>query len=136
LEEEKLETQPLAEPEIEEPNLQVQPQLQLEMPRIGPDYLDWVWSLLDSGLPADDVLQLAQAYEFMGYLPSQSSEHIHSLALACERVRSKGFGKSRMLLNMYRVAVTSGVRIGSGDVKKIISIAEGRLKRGRAERTK
>jgi hypothetical protein len=133
LEEEKPETPLLAEPEIEEPKPQVQPQL--EMSRIGPNYLDWVWSLLDSGLSADEVLQLAQAYEYMGYLPSQSSEHIYFLAVACERVRSKGFSKNRLLLNMYRVAVASGVRIGLDDVEKIISIAEGEGER-KAERTK
>jgi hypothetical protein len=132
LEEEKLETLPLAEREIEEPKPPVEA---LEMPTIGPNYLDWVWSLLDSGLSADDILQLARAYEFMGYLPSQSSGHIYSLALACERVRSKGFSKNRLLLNMYRAAVTSGVRIGLDDVEKIISIAEGKGKK-KAERTR
>jgi hypothetical protein len=132
LEEEKPETPLLAETEIEEPKLQVQA---LEMPTIGSNYLDWVWSLLDSGLSADDVLQLAQAYEFMGYLPSQSSEHIYTLAVACEKVRSKGFTKNRMLLNMYRAAVTSGVKIGLDDVEKIISIAEGEGEK-KAERTK
>ncbi len=129
LEEEKPETTLLAEPEIEEPKPR------LEMSSIGPNYLDWVWSLLDSGLSADEVFQLAQAYEYMGYLPSQSSKHIYSLAVACERVRSKGFSKNRMLLNMYRVAVTSGVRIGLDDVKKIISMAEGDGER-KTERTK
>lgn len=132
LEEEKPETPLLAEREIEEPK---PPAEAPEMPTIGPNYLDWVWSLLDSGLSADDVLQLARAYEFMGYLPSQSSEHIYSLAVACERVRSKGFSKNRLLLNMYRVAVASGVKIGLDDVEKIISIAEGEGER-KAERTK
>lgn len=119
LEEKKPET-PITE--IEEPKLRVP---QSEMPRIGPKYLDWVWSLLDSGMSADDVFQLAQAYEFMGYLPSQSSEHVYSLAVACERARSKGFSKNRMLLNMYRAAVISGVKVGLDDVEKVISIAEG-----------
>jgi hypothetical protein len=123
LEEEKPELPPLAEPEIEEPR-QVQPQFQ---PKSA--YLDWVWSLLDSGLSADDVLQFAQACESAGYLPVQSSEHIYSLALACEKVKSKGFNKSQMLLSMYRGAVTSGIRMGSEDFEKIISIAEGLLKK-------
>jgi hypothetical protein len=108
--------------EIEEPKPQVP---QPEMPKIGSKYLDWVWSLLDSGMSANEVLQLAQAYEFMGYLPSQSSEHVYSLAVACERARSRGFSKNRVLLNMYRAAVISGIKVGLDDVEKVISIAEG-----------
>ena len=128
LEEEKPELPRLAEPIVEGPHRRVQP------PKSS--YLDWVWSLLDSGLSADDVLQFAQACEFTGYLPAQSSEYIYSLALACERVKLKGFKKNRMLLNMYRGAVISGIGIGSEDLDRLISIAEGRLKSGKAERTK
>lgn len=127
--EEKPELPPPAEPMIEEPQRQA-PQFQ---PKSA--YLDWVWSLLDSGLSADDVLQFAQACESTGYLPAQSSEHVYSLALACERVRLKGFTKSQMLLSMYRGAVTSGVGIGSDDLEKLISIAEGFLKKQMGERT-
>jgi hypothetical protein len=58
------------------------------------------------------------------------------LALACEKVKLKGFKKSRMLMSMYRGAVISGITIGSEDLEKILSIAEGRLKSGKAERTK
>jgi hypothetical protein len=124
---------PLAEPEIEELKPQAKPP---EMSKIGTNYLGWVWSLLDSGMSADEVLQLAQAYEFMGYLPSKSSEHIYFLAVACEKVRSKGFSKNWMLLNMYRVAVISGIRIGIDDVEKIISIAEGEGGKRQSERTR
>jgi hypothetical protein len=126
--EEKPELPPPAEP-IEEAQRQA-PQFQ---PKSA--YLDWVWSLLDSGLSADDVLQFAQACESTGYLPAQSSEHVYSLALACERVRLKGFTKSQMLLSMYRGAVTSGVGIGSDDLEKLISIAEGLFKKRMRERS-
>jgi len=121
LREEKPEKPLLTETEIEKPKLQAQA---VETPTVRSHYLDWVWSLLDSGLSADDVLQLAQAYEFMGYLPNGSSEHIYSLAVACEKVRSRGFTKNQMLLNMYKTAVISGVKIGLDDIEKIISIAE------------
>jgi len=131
VEEEKPETPLLAEREFEEHKL---PQRARGMLAIGPNYLDWVWSLLDSGLSSDDVLKLARAYEFMGYLPSQLSEHVYSLALACEKVRSKGFSKNRLLLNMYKAAAISGVRIGLDDVERIISIAEGKVKK-KEERT-
>jgi hypothetical protein len=100
---------------------------QRQAPQFQPKsaYLDWVWHLLESGLSSDDVLQFAQACEVTGYLPAQSSEHVYSLALACERVRLKGFTKSQMLLSIYRGALTSGVGIGSDDLEKLISIVEG-----------
>lgn len=128
-EEEKPLEQPPAETEIEE----AKPQIQLQ-PKTRSGYLDWVWSLLDSGLSSNDILRFAQSYEFMGYLPAQSNEYIYSLAIACEKARSKGLAKAQLLLSMYKATVISGIKIGLEDVKELISIAEGKLK-SRAERT-
>ena len=129
-EEKPFELQPPAETEPK-----IEPEPQRRLPKTGSGYLDWVWSLLDSGLSSDDILQLAKSYEFMEYLPAKSNEYIYSLAIACERARLKGFNKGQMLLSMYKAAAISGIKISSGDVKELISIAEGRLKSGRAERT-
>jgi len=131
-EEEKQLEQPPAGTKREVPPPQQRPKA---FPKAGQGYLDWIWSLLDSGLSSDDILQLARSYEFMGYLPANSSEYIHSLAKACEKVRLKGFSKSRMLLDMYKAAAISGIKIGLEDVKGLISIAEGRLKSNRVEKT-
>jgi len=128
LEEERL-LEPQLEPkhEMEEP----QPQLQLQdrLPKGASDYLDWVWSLLDSGLSSDDILQLAKSYEFLGYLPEKSTECIYSLALAAEKMKSIGFKKNHMLLSMYRAASVSGIQIGLGDVNELISMAESKVRR-------
>jgi hypothetical protein len=118
------------QPEIEVPPQQkIRPQYESQLPKAGSGYLDWVWSLLGSGLSSDDILQLANSYEFMGYLPAKSYEYIHSLAIACEKARSKSLAKSQLLLNMYKAAAISGIRISSGDVEELISIAEGKLKK-------
>lgn len=123
---ERPELPPPAEPMIEE--VQRRAQFQLKSA-----YLEWIWSLLDSGLSADDILHFAQACESTGYLPLQSSEHVYSLALACEKVKSKGFKKKQMLMSMYRGALISGITLGSEDLEMILSIAEGRLKSVKAE---
>jgi len=149
VEEEKPEEKPSPfeeERPLEHPPLELQPPAELEpkivpqpqgrLPKTGSGYLDWVWPLLDSGFSSDDILQLAKSYEFMGYLPAKSSEYIYSLAIACEKAKSKGFNKGQMLLNMYKAAMISEIKVSSGDVKELISIAEGRLKRGKVERTK
>jgi len=126
LEEERLlEPQLEPKPEMEE----TQPQLQDRLPKGASDYLDWVWSLLDSGLSSDDILQLAKSYEFLGYLPEKSSECIYSLALAAEKMKSIGFKKNHMLLSMYRAASVSGIQIGLGDLNELISMAESKARR-------
>jgi hypothetical protein len=95
----------------------------------GTVYLDWVWSLLELGFSPDDIKQLAQSYEFLGFLPEHSSEQIYSLAVAAEKAKSKGLTKNKLLLNMYKASVISGIRIGLEDLKAIISIAEGKSKK-------
>jgi len=106
-----------------EPQTQQQPQP--ELPKTGLIYLDWVWALLDLGLSSDEIRQLAHSYEFMGYLPSRSSMHIYSLAIASEKARSKGLTKSQLLLSMFKAAAISGIKIGSEDAALLISIVEG-----------
>lgn len=91
-------------------------------------YLDWVWSLISTGLTPNDIGQLAKSYEIMGCLPPNSSEHLHSLAVASQKAISKGFSKNRLLVNMYKAAIMSGVPIESSDILELISIAEKRTK--------
>ena len=116
--------EPKPEPKMEEYLPKAEPQSHA----IGYGYLDWVWSLLHLGLSSDDIGQLANSYEFMGYLPAKSSECIHSLAVASEKVRSKGLNRSQMLLSMYKAAAISGIMPSLEDVKKLVSIAERKLK--------
>jgi len=92
----------------------------------GTAYLDWVWSLLDVGFTPDDIKQLSQSYERLGFLPEGCSEQIYSLAVAAEKAKSKGLTKSKLLLNMYKASVISGVQISVEDMKRLIAMAEGR----------
>lgn len=131
-----LELQPPAETEIEVVKPQIQPQPARQLPKTRSGYLDWVWSLLDSGLSSDDILQLAKSYEFIGYLPAESDEYIHALAVACERARLKGFNKGQMLLSMYKAATISGIEICSEDVEELVSIVESKLKSNRSSKIK
>jgi len=112
-----------------EPHIPLEPRAKL--PRTGSMYLDWIWALLDVGLSSDDIQQLAMSYESIGYFPASSNEHIFPLAVAAEKLRSKGFTKGQLLLNMYKAASISGIKIGSEDVEVLISIAEGKLKKAR-----
>ncbi|MEM2911919.1 MAG: hypothetical protein QW146_05375 [Candidatus Bathyarchaeia archaeon] len=100
-----------------------------ELKPSGTIYLDWVWSLLDLGFSPDDVKQLAQSYERLGFLPKGADDQIYSLAIAAEKAKSKGLTRSRLVLNMYEASVISGIGIGIEDVKRLISIAESRAKR-------
>jgi len=59
-----------------------QPHLERPPPETGFGYLDWVWSLLERSLSSADIVELARSYEFMGYLPAESTRYISSLAVA------------------------------------------------------
>lgn len=134
----KLETEPEPEAalleESPEPQITPQPekvlstQPQSQSPKGTSDYLDWVWAHIDSGLTADDIFALAKSYEFLGYLPEKFGEGIYHLARAAEKMKSGGFNKKHLLLNMYQAASMSGIQIGLTDVNKLISIAEDETK--------
>lgn len=102
-----------------------------EFPPPKTAYLNWVWSLLDLGFTPDDVKQLAQAYEHLGFLPENSSMQIYSLAVAADKAKSKGLSKSKLLLNMYKASVASGMKMDMNDVKMLIRIAEGKMKKAK-----
>jgi hypothetical protein len=94
----------------------------------GASYLDWVWFLLDAGLTADDVSQMARSYELLGFLPKGVSEQLQSLAIAAEKVRSRGFTKGMFLLNMYEASIISGKHLEAEDLKALISFVGKLLK--------
>jgi len=94
----------------------------------GASYLDWVWFLLDAGLTPDDVGQMARSYELLGFLPEGISEQIRSLAVAAEKVRSRGFTKGMFLLNMYEASIISGRQLGVEDLRALVSVVEKLLK--------
>jgi len=114
----------------ERPEEEVQPQpLHPERPppKTGFGYLDWVWSLLERSLSSADIVELARSYEFMGYLPAESTRYISSLAVAAEKAKSKGFSKEELMLNMYKVATISGGQVGMEDIMELIKIAEDKI---------
>jgi len=133
--EEKAEEKPMAPQPLETEVLEAKPVKEErlppkpELPPSGTVYLDWVWSLLDLGFSPEDVRQLAQSYERLGFLPEGANEQVYSLAIAAEKAKSKGLTRSRLLLNMYEASVISGIKIGIEDVKRLISIAESRTKK-------
>lgn len=103
----------------------------LPLTKTGVSYLDWVWSLLESGLDPMDIKDLAKCYEYLGYMPAKSSELIHSLAHAANTARSKKLDKDYLLLTMYKAATISGIEIGLEDAREIINIAESKAVRSR-----
>lgn len=133
---EEVEEKPLAsEVPLEDKELETKsPPIEEQKPsgsRLGPSgtlYLDWVWSFLDLGFSSDDIGQIAQSYELLGFLPEESSKQIYSLAVAAEKARSKGLTKGMFLLNMYEASVISGRQVSVDDLRRLISIAEKLLK--------
>ncbi len=117
---EVLETKPAAEEQVHS---------KLELKSSGTAYLDWAWSLLDLGFSSDDIRQLAQSYERLGFLTEDANEQVYFLAVAAEKAKSKGLTRSRLLLNMYEASVICGIGIGIEDVKRLISIAESKIKK-------
>jgi hypothetical protein len=106
-----------------------QPAGQSPPPKANAAYIDWIWNLLDSGLKANDILQLACSCESMGYLPPESHEFIYSLAVAAEKLREKGLTKRHLLLNLYKAAAISKANMSWEDMKTLIAIADDHLKR-------
>ncbi len=127
--EETLETREAKAKPLEE--IREEPRLKAEQPPSGAVYLDWVWSLLDLGFTPEDIKQISQSYERLGFMPEGVNEQVYSLAVAAEKAKSKGLTKSKLLLNMYKASVISGVRVGVEDVKRLIAIAEGRAPKAR-----
>ncbi len=87
-------------------------------------YIDWIWDLMDNGLTAENVRQLANSCELMNYLPPQASSLIYSLAITAEKVRSLGLGKGHLLLFMYKAAAISKTTIDPQDMEALIDITE------------
>lgn len=131
LEAPRLEVKPPAIEEVNKPAEKSEPILKPS----GAAYLDWVWSLLDLGFNSDDVGQMAQSYELLGFIPEGSSRQIYSLAVAAEKARSKGFDKGLFLLNMYEVSAISGKPMNAEDLRRLMSIVEKIMKEAKmAER--
>ena len=126
LEEKKPETAPKTELLEEHPRA--------ERLQRGTAYLSWVWSMLEAGFTPEDIRQLSQSYEELGFLPEGCSGQIYSLAVAAEKAKSRGLTKSRLLLNMYKASIISGIGISLEDVKRLIAMAEKRSMRNKASR--
>jgi len=87
-------------------------------------YIDWIWELLDTGLTAENIHQLANLCEMTNYLPKQASEFICSLAVTAEKIRSIGYNKSHLLLFMYKAASISKTNLDSEDMAKLIDLTD------------
>ncbi len=96
-------------------------------------YLDWIWELLDDGLTAEDIRQLANLCEMTNYLPKQANEFIYTLALAAEKIRLIGFTRSHLLLFMYKAASLSKTNVDPEDMKALIDLTEKQLKNQKVE---
>jgi hypothetical protein len=121
--------QPKNENKEETPETEVQLVAQPTPTKVNAAYLDWIWDLLEVGLKAADIHQLAYSCETMGYLPAQTSEFLYSLAVAAELVQEKGLSKAHLLLNLYKAAAISKANIGWEDMVALIAIAEEDLKK-------
>jgi hypothetical protein len=108
---------------------ETQPKSRSKPTKINSSYLDWVWDLLDVGLKAVDVHQLACSCEFLSYLPAQTSQFLYSLAVAAETLREKGLTKAHLLLNLYRAAVISKANVDWEDMEGLIAVTEEELKK-------
>ncbi|MEM2385662.1 MAG: hypothetical protein QXO67_01650 [Candidatus Bathyarchaeia archaeon] len=109
----------------------VKAELEKPRPKIGTAYLDWVWSLLDAGFAPEDIRQLSESYENLGFLPRGCSGQIYSLAVAAEKAKSRGLTRGRLLLNMYKASIISGIGMGIDDLRRLIAIAERRSGKGK-----
>ncbi len=122
-------SQPQTQPKPEIKQRMPETEVQSNLPVDGSAYIDWIWGLLDSGLKASDIQQLACSCELMGYLPAQTNEFIYSLAVVAEKFRQKKLTKEHLLLSMYKAASLSKVKIGREDVEALITITDNQLKK-------
>jgi hypothetical protein len=97
-------------------------------------YLEWIWNLLDAGLTAENIRQLACTCELMNYLPSQTNVLIYSLAVTAEKIRELGFGKGQLLLFIYKAAAISKTTLDSEDMEALIDITEQQLTQPKSNR--
>lgn len=96
-------------------------------------YIDWIWELLDTGLTAENIRQLANLCEMTNYLPKQASEFIYHLAATAEKIRLIGFTKGHLVLFLYKAATLSKTNIDPEDMQALIDITEQQLKNVKSE---
>lgn len=114
------------EPVIEKPKKMLIP-LPQKSTKPSSAYLDWIWNLLDAGLTAENIRQLACTCELMNYLPPQTNVLIYSLAVTAERIRALGFSKGHLLLFIYKAAAISKTTMDPEDMEALIDITEQQL---------
>jgi hypothetical protein len=124
-------TPPKTETPPHAPQTDTHPQGQSPPTKANAAYIDWVWNLLDSGLKASDIHQLACSCELIGYMPQQTSDFIYSLAVAAEKLREKGLTKGHLLLSLYKAAAISKANMGWEDMETLIAVTETQLKRAK-----
>jgi hypothetical protein len=135
--------QPTAQPQPQ-PQMQIQPQPQQQpQPQTQPQlkvsqvagYIDWIWELLDHGLSAENIRQLAYSCELINYVSSPATELIYVLASTAEKIKSVGLNKGHLLLYMYKAATISKSNIGTEDVEALIAIKEDQINNMKSARS-
>lgn len=91
-------------------------------------YIDWIWELLDSGLTAENIRQLANLCEMTDYLPKQDSEFVYALAVTAEKIRQIGYTKNHLRVFMYKAAAISKTNLDQEDVATLIDLTDQQLK--------
>lgn len=91
-------------------------------------YIDWIWDLLEDGLTAENIRQLAILCEMTNYLPKHASEFVYHLAATAEKIRLIGFSKSHLVLFLYKAAAISKTNVDPEDMQALINITEQQMK--------
>jgi hypothetical protein len=116
----------------QQPQPQTQPQLKVSQVA---GYIDWIWELLDHGLSAENIRQLAYSCELINYVSSPATELIYVLASTAEKIKSVGLNKGHLLLYMYKAATISKSNIGTEDVEALIAIKEDQINNMKSARS-
>jgi len=96
--------------------------------KLGARYLEWIWSLLYLGFSASEISSIAEFYEYLGYLPTGLGKKLSLMASVLRNTESRGVSKIGILLNMYKTAALSDVKITSDDQYVLFSMIENFIK--------
>jgi len=139
-EEEKPESLPAAEKEIEETRKHLEEQIMeaaLGGETLGFQHnfslIRWIYNMFDLGFDSSDLKGICQCCEYVGVIPKGSSVHISNVIDALAAARAKGFSEEDIMLVLYMAAEAFGVGIKTEELREMVMSM---LKRKRIERVK
>jgi len=142
-EEEKPESLPAAEKEIEETQKHLEEQIMEAAPggeTLGFQHnfslfslIRWIYNMFDLGFDSSDLKGICQCCEYAGVIPKGSSVHISNVIDALAAARAKGFSEEDIMLVLYMAAEAFGVGIKTEELREMVMSM---LKRKRIERVK